>query len=93
MPKVTLLRSDSEDYTIVLGRKVFIFYGGAPKDVPVAVALIARRVRDSQKQSVFQIDELPKIVSPKPQVNIPAPEVIEQTVLGRPRQMRVDEWL
>ena len=93
MPKVTLLRSNSEDYTMVLGRKLFIFYGGVPKDVPVSVALAAQRARDSQKQLVFKIEGLPKIVPSAPRAVVPPPEVLEQIVLGKPHQMKVDAWL
>jgi len=61
MPKVTLLRPETKDYTIVRGTTSITFIGGQPKDVSVAVALTAKKILAKGK-SLFKIEDVPELI-------------------------------
>jgi hypothetical protein len=63
-PKVTLLLEAWCDYTLVAGKRRFVFTGGVPREVSPAVAILLSKRKDSRGNPLFKIEDLPTIVIP-----------------------------
>jgi hypothetical protein len=64
-PKVTLLREAWCDYTLVTGKRRFVFTGGVPREVSPAVAILLGKLKkDSRGNPLFKVEDLPTIVVP-----------------------------
>jgi hypothetical protein len=87
VPKVTLINSDHQDYHLIFGRQVYRFKGGKPKEVPVAVALEAQKKIGRGGVILFQVDDLPEIVSPNS-----SGEAGQNVAAMVPHQMRFESW-
>lgn len=95
-PKVTLLQPGWKDYTVIFGKKKFLFVGGVPKEVAPAVALVLQRMRDKKGQQRFKIENMPTIVTPiqRPKVEESPPDMDDvQNDLGDFRQGSLLECL
>lgn len=87
MPKVTLLGSKGNTYSIGYGAKVYEFSAGIGRRVPVAIALLAaKKTRDGMP--LFKVANMPDIVTPEPAVDKAPKEplVPRQNVTADPHQ-------
>jgi hypothetical protein len=64
--KVTLLGKPKSTYTIVYGTNEYMFVAGRPRKVPVAIALEAKKRKDRRGKPLFEVKDLPKIITPAP---------------------------
>ncbi len=78
MPKVTLLADEWESYSMAFGKRMFEFHGGQPVDVPVAVALEAKKRVTREKQPLFRVEELPEIIAPQSDTSQVEQNVVRQ---------------
>lgn len=89
MPKATLLKPDYIDYTLIYGNRSYSFIGGKQVSVSVVVAEELKKRVDDKKKPLFKvIDNLPPMAT-APIVTI----VAQQNVIGKLRQLRVEECL
>ena len=79
MPKVTLLRPENKDYTMVRGSTMLKFIGGQSKDVSVAVALTAKKITEKDRP-LFKIEDVPELVKSENQAQN-STRLVNQTTL------------
>lgn len=96
MPQVTLLGHKTTTYTLFSGLVEYFFEGGKAQEVPVSVALEAKKKTKGNNASVFSVLALPNIVgSPD---NPPIKDAViagidEQNVNRKPTNLRFETWL
>lgn len=96
MPQVTLLGGEGTTYTLFNGMTEYSFKGGKSKDVPVSVALEAKKKTKGNNEKVFDVQGLPNIVGgpddpPVKEAVIAA--AFEQNVNRKPTNLRFETWL
>jgi len=91
-PVATLIGEPWTTRTMVFGKKRFVFSGGTPRSVSVAVALVLKRRKDEQGKLLFKVDGMPQVIKAvhPPVKGIPLP-VYEEALV--PRQRKLAECL
>lgn len=88
MPKVTLLSKGWKEYTVAYGKGLYNFRGGEPKGVPVAVALLCKKMKDEKGLFRFKVDGMPNILKKVVHAKVPVPKT-KQNVDSPARQLRL----
>jgi hypothetical protein len=89
VPKVTLIEPGAE-YYLIFGTATYRFRGGRPQEVPVAIALEAKRKVGHKNKPIFRVEEMPEILAtPIPEEVPPADQNVTAV---SPYQMRFDKW-
>lgn len=77
LPKVTLLSGEGTNFLFRFGSKLFDFIGGGEERVPVAVALALEGQKMPGGKPLFQIEDMPEIVTHCAERAVPVTQGIE----------------
>ncbi len=90
MPKVTLLQPEWNDRVQIFGRRQYHFVGGQATEVPAAIALVLKKLREGGKP-VFKVEALPQVIKAVPApVEAAKPQNVTR---ASSRQKRLEECL